>query len=234
MIETVQPRAAATTPQRITLADVQQDPVIRALLLQADAHLAAVGAPEAGMRHHELVSRVASDILCNLHHPEREVALAAIAGYMHDIGNVVCRQEHPASGGYIAMRLLERMGMDITETAAIAAAIANHDDDDSEPVSGINAALVIANFADVHRSRVRNPNPTSFTPFDAVNYAVINSAVEIDTEQKLISVKLTIDTTISPVLDYFNLYLGRMLVSRRAAQFLACTLALEINKNRML
>lgn len=222
------------TASPLRLSDIQQDPVLTALLLQADKHLEAVGAPESGMRHSELVSRVAGEILHSLDHAERTIQLAEIAGYIHDIGNVVCRQEHATSGGYIALRRLQQLGMDVHEAAEIAAAIANHEGSAIEPVSLINAALIIANYADVHRSRVRNAHPANFTPTESVHFAVIESEVHVDAADRQIRLVLTIDTSISPVLDYFNLYLNRTITSRRAAQFLECSLMLIINDNRLL
>lgn len=230
-------KQSKTTSQKlITLDDLRKDPAIQAYIKQADIYLGNIGYTEHGTRHANIVAERAFQIMKELGYPQREAELAAIAGYLHDIGNVICRHYHSQIGAILSLRLLERLGMDFDEIATIIGIIGSHDDeeDTGEPISHLSAAVIIADKSDVHHTRVRNPKMIKFDIHDRVNYAVRHSELVTDAENKLISLKLTIDTSISQVMEYFEIFLSRMIVSRKSAQFLGCDFALEINKVRLL
>jgi len=218
----------------LTLEQVKRDPEVQAYLSGGDEVLSAMGYTEHGQRHAALVSNIARNILERLDFPRREAELAAIAGYLHDIGNVVSRHIHEQVGGLVAMRLLDRLGMPPSEIAVVVAAIGNHGEDVGEPVNNVAAALVLADKSDVHRSRVRNPEMASFDIHDRVNYAAEHSFLRVDEKRKAVTLEITIDTKISPVMDYFEIFLTRMVLCRRAANFLNCDFELVINGVRLL
>jgi len=218
----------------LTLEQVKKDPEVQAYIAGGDEVLAAMGYTEHGQRHASLVSNIARNILERLDFPAREAELAAIAGYLHDIGNVVCRHSHEQLGALIAMRILDRLGLPPAEIAMVVAAIGNHGEDIGEPVNNVAAALFLADKSDVHRTRVRNPEMASFDIHDRVNYAAEHSFVRVDEKRKTVTLELRIDTKISPVMDYFEIFLARMVLCRRAARFLRCDFELVINGVRLL
>jgi len=218
----------------VTLEQVKKDPEVQAYLSGGDEVLAAMGYTEHGQRHAALVANIARNILERLGHPGREAELAAIAGYLHDIGNVISRQNHEQIGGLVALRVLDRLGMPPSETAMVVAAIGNHGEDVGVPVNNLAAALLLADKSDVHRSRVRNPEMASFDIHDRVNYAAEHSFLRVDDRRKAITLEIKIDTKISPVMDYFEIFLTRMVLCRRAASFLGCDFELVINGVRLL
>lgn len=200
----------------------------------ANDELGAQGFTEHGQRHAHLVSHISANILSHLAYSARVVELAAIAGYLHDLGNVVNRADHPAAGGTFCLTYLTREGMDPSEAGIVAGAIGNHEEPVGEPVSPPSAAVIIADKSDVHRSRVRNNDPATFDIHDRVNYAVQHSFVRVDAERKIITLELTIDTAFASVTDYFEIFLQRMLFIRKAAKFLGCDLQIVMNKTRMM
>lgn len=218
----------------ITLEDVKKDVQVQAYIRRADENLAVVGFTEHGPRHCSLVAKVAKQILLELGVPGREAELSAIAGYLHDIGNVFNRLNHPYTGSVLAHTLLKDLGMDIDEVTTIVAAIGNHDDDGWEPVSRVSAGLILADKSDVHRSRVRNPDMIKFDIHDRVNYAVNKSFLKVDKEKKTITLTLKIDLEISSVMEYFEIFLNRMLYCKRAADFLGTQFSLVVNDNNLL
>jgi metal-dependent HD superfamily phosphatase/phosphodiesterase len=213
---------------------VKRDPEVQAYLAGGDDVLAAMGYTEHGQRHASLVSSIAKNILERLGFPSRDSELAAIAGYLHDIGNVVSRHEHEQVGGLVAMRVLGRLGMGPSEVATVVAAIGNHGEDIVEPVNNIGAALLLADKSDVHRSRVRQADISTFDIHDRVNYAAEHSFLRVDEKRKAVALELKIDTKISPVMDYFEIFLTRMVLCRRAAAFLGCDFELVINGVKLL
>ena len=217
----------------LTPRQVFKDPEVVALIKQADRQLETLGYTEHGQRHSRLVAKNARAVLVALEHEERLADLAAIAGYLHDIGNVVNREQHELMSALLSRDILLRMGMDYEETARVMAAIGNHHEEGGNPVSEVSAAIILADKADVHRSRVRNPAFVKFDIHDRVNYAVRHSALILDKKEKRIALKLRIDTDISPVMEYFEIFLSRMLISRRAADFLHCHFGLEINGTKL-
>lgn len=218
----------------VTLEDVKRHAEIRALLRAADEQLGVLGYTEHGYRHANLVAHIAENVLRRLGYPDRRAQLAAIAGYLHDIGNVVTRTNHGPTGAVLVFPILRQLGMPAEELAVVVGAIGNHEEDHGSPVSEVSAAVIIADKSDVHRSRVRNPNPTTFDIHDRVNYAATHSFVRVDSENRRITLELTIDTAIASIMDYFEIFLSRMLFIRRAAEYLQCAFALTINGQRIL
>lgn len=218
----------------VDLKTVKNDPQVQAYIRRADQNLEVVGYTEHGPRHCGLVAKTARQTLLELAVPEREAELSAIAGYLHDIGNVFNRINHPYTGAVLAHSLLRDLGMDLDEITTIVAAIGNHDDDGWEPVSKVSAGLILADKSDVHKSRVRNPDMIKFDIHDRVNYAVNRSFLKVDKEQKTITLTLTIDLEISSVMEYFEIFLNRMLYCKRAANFLGTQFSLVVNENNLL
>ncbi len=218
----------------ITLEDLRRNPDVQILIRRADEYLGAIGYTEHGYRHASLVANIAHNILLRLKYPERIAQLAAIAGYLHDVGNVVTRFAHPQSGAMLSYDLLRRMDMDVDEIAVIITAIGNHEEDTGAPVNEVTAAVIIADKSDVHRSRVRNQNMVTFDIHDRVNYASEHSFVRVDETRRTITLEMSIDTRIADLMAYFEIFLSRMLFIRRAAKFLNCRFELVINKRRIL
>lgn len=218
----------------VTLTEVQTSPVIKAFIDKGNQHLAAMGFTDHGFLHLTLVSRISQEILVTLGYEKRLAELAGIAGYMHDIGNVINRAGHSQSGALMATAILRRMGMEPREIAIISAAIGNHDEGSGHPVNEVAAALILADKSHVHRNRVRNTDVVRFDIHDRVNYAVEHSILNIDEEKKSITMELAIDTNICPVMEYFEIFLSRMLMCRRAANFLGCEFELIINGAKLL
>jgi uncharacterized protein len=213
----------------ITLKEVKANPKVRKLIDGANEVMRAMGYTEHGHRHVGVVSGITGYIMENLNSPPREVELAQIAAYMHDIGNVVNRLIHPMIGGAIAFTILNEMGMDAAEIAPILGAIGNHEELEGVPVSTMSAALIIADKSDVHFSRVQNPILESFDIHDRVNYAVQKSRVEMSQDKKTIELTLEIDTKQATVMEYFEIFLSRMIMCRRAADMLGYRFALSVN-----
>ncbi len=218
----------------ITVSDLKQNPRVMVYLRKADECLGELGYTEHGYRHAELVARIASNILARLGHPKRLQELAGISGYLHDIGNVVSRCSHEISSAFLAEQILREMGMPFEEIALVMGAIGNHDEEAGFPVSPVSAALIIADKADVHRSRVREKDLAQFDIHDRVNFAATSSFVYVDGEKMTISLKLEIDTSTVSLMDYFEIFLSRMTMCRRAAQALECKFNLFINDTKLL
>ena len=217
----------------VTFRDLVKDPEVTALVAEADRQLAVLGYTEHGPRHARLVAKSARTVLVALDTDERLTELAAIAGYLHDIGNVVNRERHERTSALLARDILLRRGMGYEETARVMAAIGNHDENTGNPVSEVSAALILADKADVHKSRVRNPEKINFDIHDRVNYAVKRSALTVSRKERSITFDLTVDTSVAPVMEYFEIFLSRMVISRRAADFLKCHFHLVINGTRL-
>lgn len=219
---------------KIRFEDIRNDERIKCYITQADKALAAMGYTEHSFAHVGKTAETTEHILKTLGYPARLTELAKIAGYMHDIGNVVNRIDHAQSGAILAFRLLDNMGMDAEEIALVVSAIGNHDESTAAAVNPIAAALILADKTDVRRSRVRNRDFASFDIHDRVNYAVEKSNIYFNEDNSAIVLELIIDTSISAVMDYFEIFLGRMMLSRKAAEFLNIRFELIINGQRLL
>ena len=218
----------------MTYEQVKEDEAVRVYIDQADASLKALGFTEHSFQHVTRVAQTAGWILETLGYPERTVELVKIAGYLHDIGNVVNRVDHSQSGAVMAFRILDRMNFPPEEIAAIVTAIGNHDEGTGQPVSAFAAALILADKSDVRRSRVRNPEKKTFDIHDRVNYSVEKSLLKINREHSLIKLKLSVDTHYGSVMDYFEIFLERMVLCRKAAEKLGLQFKLMINEQSLI
>jgi metal-dependent HD superfamily phosphatase/phosphodiesterase len=218
----------------ITLQRIKADKTINTFIRKGNEHLEVMGYTDHGPVHIGLVSQLSQEMLAKLGYDQRLAELAGIAGYMHDLGNVVNRNGHSQSGALMAMEILQRMGMEPEEISIIAAAIGNHDEGSGHPVNEVAAALILADKSHVHRNRVRNLDVATFDIHDRVNYAVENSVLDINEANRIITMQLTIDINICPVMEYFEIFLSRMLMCRRAANYLQCEFELIINNARLL
>jgi metal-dependent HD superfamily phosphatase/phosphodiesterase len=218
----------------VTLDVVKNDEEVKVLLQSAQQELDALSYTEHSFRHATIVSNMAGSILESLEYSEREVELAKIAGYLHDIGNAVNRVDHPHIGAIFAYDILKRLGMDYYEAGQVAMAIGNHDENTGSPVSIISSALILGDKSDVHRDRVRNTEIAKFDIHDRVNYAAEKSIIITDKEKGIITLDVNIDTKICPVMEYFEIFLVRMIMNRRAAAFLNVKFELLINSTKLL
>ena len=213
---------------------VKNNPEVQELVVGAQKQLDALGYTEHSQRHVSIVSSRAGNILKELGYDEHRVELARIAGYLHDIGNGVNRVDHAHSGAILAYNILKDMGMDVKDRTEIMSAIGNHDEATGTAVSDISAALILADKSDVHRDRVVNKNLTRFEIHDRVNYAVTEANLAIDNVNRRVKLDLTIDTNICPVLDYFEIFMDRTMMSKYAAKYLNIWFELVINNTRLL
>ena len=218
----------------ITFHDIKRDPQIRTYIQKADESLIALGFTEHSFAHVGLVAANSKYILETLGYAPREVELVQIAGYLHDIGNLVNRIDHSQSGAVMAFRILDRMGMDAADIAEIVTAIGNHDEGTGKPVSTLAAALILADKSDVRRSQVRNRDTANFDIHDRVNYSVTKAELKINESKTLIKLKLHIDTRYGSVMDYFEIFLGRMTLCRKAAETLGLQFKLIINEQQLI
>ena len=213
----------------ITVEQVRNNPQVRTYIQKADEALAALGYTEHSFAHVGKVAKEARETLLTLGYSPREAELAEIAGWLHDIGNVINRVDHAQSGAVMAFRILDKLGAEAEEISTIISAIGNHDESTAYPVNPIAAALILADKTDVRRSRVRNRDFATFDIHDRVNYAVHQSRTEITADHQKIILDLKIDTQISAVMDYFEIFMQRMLLCRKAAEKLGLTFSLVIN-----
>ena len=218
----------------ITLRDVRNNEEVQALIEGTQRHLDVLGYTEHSIRHISIVSKRAADILKTFEYSEDRIELAKIAGYLHDIGNCVNRVDHAQSGALLAYRILKDMGMNHKDRTEIMMAIGNHDEKTGTAVSDISAALILADKSDVHRDRVVNKNISTFGIHDRVNYAVTKTNLELDNVNKKVILSINIDTDICPVLDYFEIFMDRTMMSKYAAKFLGVWFELVINDTKLL
>ena len=218
----------------ITFDEIKKNEAIRTYIKKADESLLALGFTEHSFAHVTKVTMSVRYILQTLGYSEREVELASIAAYMHDIGNIVNRIAHSQSGAIMAFRILDNLGMDAEDIATIVTAIGNHDEGTGVPLNPISAALILGDKSDVRRSRVRNHDTASFDIHDRVNYSVSESELKISEDKKEISLELSIDAEYSSVTDYFEIFLARMLLCRKAAEILGMKFRLIINGQKLM
>lgn len=222
------------TYRTVTFEEIWKSEEVNAYIKNGNDNLGVIGFTEHGLAHAKRSSDVARQILQSLGYDARTCELAAIAGYMHDIGNVVNRSDHAQSGALMAFTILNKLQMDPAEIALVVAAIGNHDEGTAAAVNPIAAALILSDKSDVRRSRVHDKGTVAADIHDRVNYAVERSAMEIDPENRTAVLNIVIDTTICPVMEYFEIFLTRMVLCRQAAQFLNLQFELIINDTRLL
>jgi metal-dependent HD superfamily phosphatase/phosphodiesterase len=218
----------------MTYQDIKNNDEINTYIRQADQSLSALGYTEHSFAHVTLVAEKAGYILSTLGYPDRTVELVMIAGYLHDIGNIVNRVEHSQSGAIMAFRILDHLGFPSDEIGQIVTAIGNHDEGTGIPVSELAAALILADKSDVRRNRVRNQDVSAFDIHDRVNYSVTKSELKINEVHTLIKLKLSVDTHYSSVMDYFEIFLKRMVLCRKAAEKLGLQFKLMINEQQLI
>lgn len=218
----------------ITFDDIRNNAEIRTYMAKGNENLGVLGFTEHGMGHAMKTAAVAADILERLGYGARTIELAKIAAFMHDIGNCVNRTDHAHLGGVMAFPILREMGMEAAEIAVVIAAIGNHDEKTGTAVDEVSAALILADKTDVRRSRVRGREQTKFDIHDRVNYAAVSSQVSIDGENRVITLDIELDDSMCSVLDYFEIFLDRMLMCRRAAEKLGCRFRLTANGSKVL
>ena len=218
----------------LTYEEIKKSEAIKTYIIRADESLGALGYTEHSFAHVTKVAETAAYILKSLGYDSHTVEIARIAGFLHDIGNLVNRVDHSQSGAIIAFRILDKMGMPAEDIGMIVTAIGNHDEGTGVAVNPVAAALILADKSDVRRSRVRNQDFASFDIHDRVNYSVEKSALQLDTENKCITLTLTVDPKISSVMNYFEIFLGRMVMCRKAAESLGLRFSLIINGQQLL
>jgi metal-dependent HD superfamily phosphatase/phosphodiesterase len=212
----------------ISLEDIQQEPPISTFIAGADRVMEGLGYTEHGFRHANLTSRIAYNVLSRLGQEGRVAELASIAGYLHDVGNMVARENHGQTGALLVYDVLKDR-MNSSDLALVMSAVGNHEEEGGEAVSPVSAAVILADKSDVHRSRVRKSAQIDFDIHDRVNYAAEQSFLRVDSSARTVTLELTIDTQISHVMEYFEIFLDRMIMCRRAAQRLECQFKLTIN-----
>jgi len=222
------------TVKTITLDDVKARDDVRAYLSKADRNMELIGYTEHGFRHADIVATRARQLILDLGLSDHAAELAAIAGYLHDIGNVASRVTHGETSVLLAYDILRSMGMPPDDLAEIMAGVGNHEEEYGEPFGDIAAAVTIADKSDVSRTRVRNPSPDTFDAHDRINYAAISSALDVDREHKVIALRLDIDPALGTIMEYFELFLTRMVASRIAARQLGCKFSILINGTKLL
>lgn len=218
----------------VTYEDLRQNEEINTYITRADESLSALGFTEHSFPHVCRVAEMAGETLRILGYSAHEIELAKIAAYLHDIGNLVNRTDHSQSGAVMAFRLLDHMDMDAADIATVVTAIGNHDEGTGVPVNAVAAALILADKSDVRRSRVRNRETAAFDIHDRVNYSVERSALRVDPEEKTARLELTVDTRFGSVMDYFEIFMKRMVLCRRAAERLGLRFQLTINGQQLI
>lgn len=218
----------------VTYESLRQNPEINTYISRADESLSALGFTEYSFPHVCRVAEIAGETLRILGYGEHDIELTKIAAYLHDIGNLVNRTDHSQSGAVMAFQLLDHMDMNAADIATVVTAIGNHDEGTGVPVNAVAAALILADKSDVRRNRVRNRGIATFDTHDRVNYSVESSALLVDPERKTAQLELTVDTQFSSVMDFFEIFMKRMLLCRRAAERLGLRFQLTINGQQLI
>jgi len=218
----------------VTVDDVRRDHEVQVFIALANENLGVLGYTEHGPRHAGIVAGIAANVLTRLGYPPRQAELAAVAGYLHDVGNGINRLDHGIGAALLSQHVLERLGMPAEEYAEVMCAIGNHEEEYGEAVSPLAAAVILGDKSDVHRSRVRLIDPDTDDIHDRVNMATTRSFLAVDAEAKTITLELEIDSTIIQAMHYFEIFLKRMVMCRRAAEFLGCAFSIVVNGVRML
>lgn len=218
----------------VTFEQIEKDPEIREYIKKSDEFLSVIGYTEHGFSHVKKVAQDAGTILTTLGYDEHMVKLAKIAGYIHDIGNVINRVDHAHNGALLAFTLLKERGMNPQDLAMVVGAVGNHDEATGLPISPVSAALILADKSDVRRTRIRDLDNITTDIHDRVNYAVTKSNLNLDLVSKDISLKLKVDVHVSAVMEYFEIFLERMLMCKKAAEYFGYKFGLVINHQRLL
>ena len=218
----------------ITFEDVKRNEELKIYITKADESLIALGYTEHSFAHVMKVATTAEYILSTLGYPQKDIELAQIACYLHDIGNLINREDHAQSGSILAFRILKDMNASPDEIATVVTAIGNHDESTAFAVNSVAAALILADKTDVRRTRVRNADTSNFDIHDRVNYSVKKSTVRINEDKTEISLSLTIDPKFYSALEYFEIFLGRMILCRKAAEKLGLKFRMNINNQQIL
>ena len=222
------PEVSPVSDTLVTLEEIREDRTVSSLITGADRVMEGLGYTEHGFRHATLVARIAFNVLTRLGFDDRTASLATIAGYLHDIGNSVARENHGPTGALLAYDALKhRMRLD--DLMPVLAAIGNHEEENGQAVGAVSAAVILADKSDVHRSRVRKSGQPVFDIHDRVNYAAEQSFLRVDSSARTVTLELTIDTQISQVMEYFEIFLHRMMMCRRAAERLDCQFKITAN-----
>lgn len=224
----------SVSPSSVTLADLERHEGVQTFISLADKYLGELGYTEHGFRHAGLVGKIAYNVLDRLGYDERISELGAVAGYLHDMGNFVSRTMHSQTGAAITHDILRDIGMTYGEIGVVLAAIGNHEEEFGNPVNPVGAAVIVADKSDVHRSRVRIKDPNLFDIHDRVNHAVEHSFLRVDSDAETLTLELTIDTELAGVMEYFEIFLSRMVMCRRAAEYLGCQFKIDINGTKPL
>jgi metal-dependent HD superfamily phosphatase/phosphodiesterase len=220
--------------EAVTLEAVKKREDVQVYVSRADRNMDTIGYTEHGFRHADVVAERAYHIISALERDQREAELAAIAGYVHDIGNVSTREAHGQIAVMLSYAILKEMGMPPTELAEVMSSVGNHEEQYGDPFGPIAAAVIIADKSDVARSRVRDIHPSRYDEHDRVNYATMSSAITVNHHRTIVSLHLEIDTEIASIMEYFELFLDRMVMCRRAAETLGCEFELMINGTKLL
>lgn len=218
----------------LTYSELRKNESVKAYIAGVDRSLAALGFTEHSFAHVTKVADTCAEILSVMGYSAHETELAKIAAYLHDIGNLVNRIDHSQSGAVMAFRILDKLNMEASDIATVVSAIGNHDEGTGVPVDAVSAALILADKSDVRRSRVRNRDKASFDIHDRVNYSVRKSSLKISEDKKTITLKLDIDTRYGSIMEYFEIFMQRMILCRKAAEKLGLTFKLEINGQPLL
>lgn len=217
----------------ITYKKVKENEEINLLIEKGNEVLDVLGFTEHSRKHAAKVAETAGKILKDLGYGPKEIRLSKIAGYMHDIGNSINRHDHAHTGALLAYGILKEMGMPLRDVMTVTTAIGNHDESTGTAVDIVSAALILADKTDVRRNRVQNPTIANFDIHDRVNYAVLASSLEVKKEKRVIQMNLELDDEMCTVMDYFEIFLERMIMCRRAAEVLGCKFKLVANGNKI-
>lgn len=223
----------ADIQKKITYDRIRKDSEINLLIEKGNEILGILGYTEHSAKHAAKVAKNSGDILKKLGYGKRTIELSKIAGYMHDIGNSINRRDHAHSGAILAYQLLKERNMSLTEAITVASAIGNHDESTGTAVDAVSAALIIADKTDVRRNRVRNRQISGFDAHDRVNYAVLSSELRVSADKKIIQMDMELDDSMCTVMDYFEIFLERMVMCRRAAEMLGCRFKLTANGSKL-
>ncbi|MFC1721742.1 HD domain-containing protein [Patescibacteria group bacterium] len=219
---------------KVTVKDLENDDITKAYVEKANEYLNILGYTSHGLRHVRLASDIARNILLRLGYSDDEAELAAVASFLHDTGNVCGRDHHEQTGALMSKDILTRLGLQDKYIAEVMLAIGNHEERTGDPVSIVSAATILADKTDVHRSRVQTKDPLDFDIHDKVNYAVTRSFLNVDKDNRTITLELTIDTNVAGIVEYFEIFLDRMKMSQKAARFLRTKFELDINGTKLM